>query len=165
MYSSIQTSQTITCRCFEVLSVRFIFHVVFLLFPSIFFHEYFPLNPSLCLEGWLNQDYILCMFLIYLNQIDCFNAPDCVRAGKKQKNVSSEIKANITIKSASQISHRLPEVYCSFKTFLHVTAVLFYHISLNGQRWTSNDKINTTDSDRADVFITQKFETLYKLHE
>ncbi len=59
-------------------SLECAFHLSCCLFvvSLYFFHEYFPLNPSLCLEGWLNQDYILCMFLIYLNQIDCFNAPD-----------------------------------------------------------------------------------------
>lgn len=143
MYSSIQTSQTltITCRCFEVTWVCvWSFMSSFCCYPLFFYyffapHEYFPLNPSLCLEGWLNQDYILCLFLIYLNQIDCFNAPDFwlmsgLLAYRKETKERSKYYHKISKSNQSQASWGINQFIAVLKSFstLQLYYSFIYHL-------------------------------------
>lgn len=95
-------------------SVRFIFHVVFLLS-----FLYMSTLTKQALFGGLvksRQPSLVCFFLfiwirlIVLMHLHFDWCLVCLYAAKKQNKVCSEIKVNIAIKSASQISHNLPEV-------------------------------------------------------
>lgn len=95
------------------LSVRFIFHVVFLLS-----FLYMSTLTKQALFGGLvksRQPSLVCVWFIWIRLIVLMHLHFdwclvCLYAAKKQKKVCSEIKVNIAIKSASRISHNLPEV-------------------------------------------------------